>query len=100
MSWDHIPLLLLGDRNYLEGVWDNLIDRSPHNPKKIKRMGRFLSWGSKGVLELNKTRDEIAQASYTYTKAYEQCLEWDSFLHPLPCPLLLMVTLVATNNMG
>ena len=25
----------------------------------------------------------IAQASHTYTKAYEQCLEWDGLLHPL-----------------
>ena len=35
------------------------------------------------LLEDSNIRDGIAQASHTYTKANEQCLEWDGLLHPL-----------------
>ena len=40
------------------------------------------------LLEVDKARDEIAQA-YTHTKAYEQCLEWDGIMLSLLCFILL-----------
>ena len=45
------------------------------------------------ILEVNKTRDEIPQAYYTYTKKYEQCLEWDYVMLTLLCLLFLFIYL-------
>ena len=36
---------------------------------------------------------------YTYTHAYEQCLEWDDRLHSLPCSLLNFSSLVHAMHM-
>jgi hypothetical protein len=67
-------------------VQSNKYTKTPHKP-------------CQGI-EVNMTRDDIAQAYYTNTKAYEECLEWDglmfSLLHLL---LLLFFSLIYTNNM-
>ena len=42
-----------------------------HNLKAIKSLGTSLASWAHNLLEVNRTRDQIAQASYTHTKAYE-----------------------------
>ena len=52
------------------------------------------------ILKHTWTRDLIAPSKYTYTKAYEQCLEWDGHPLPLPWASLHSSSLVHTMYMG
>ena len=63
----------------------------PNSPSSYQQMPTY-------IMSCSKRWD--CTSKNTYTKAYEQCLEWDGYPRLLPCPILLIFNFILTNNMG
>ena len=88
-------LLSLSNEKGIEDITDG-------SQRALKRAWSLenLQHKSKFLLEFNRSRDEIAQARYIYTKAYEQC--WSEIVSSTPYLTIycFIFILVDTNNTG
>ena len=101
--WPHacLPMRLVWLKNFLEqNLYCCCLGFIIYN----KRWESIDSWDGMMKVHIeywNTIKLEIKlYKQYPYIKAYEQCLEWDGYTHPLPCHLLYFSSLVHTMNMG